>query len=528
MRYLFLISFLFLTSCTKFLQLTDDGYYDQIDASGKNKELKILFSNNINGETHPCGCRQHPLGGLVQVAGWMHKLRQDHPVLYVDTGDTFFISATIAESADKSTEHTTQALADALTKLKINLYVPGDQDFARGEDYLAKLLKKHDIQVVVSNFGNTRIQHKKWVNFKYGDHVIFFLGIISPQTFYASQAPELRDPQKALAESLAEIEKKYANEKNKKFILLSHSGIDYDEIIAEKFPQLDWIIGSHSQSFTNSPVTVGKTKLVQALSRNHYLGEITIPASAKQESKFELIEIADEKSQWLPDSKWKDWLTNYKSELEKIQMKEQGFFTSNNIVSKYSTYKSCKECHNKQSEFWESTAHALAYVTLVNAKAAHNSQCIDCHSLGFKKEEGFATTNQIFHTEKAPLTKQQNDKYLQEFTKLTAKLGSIRELSAEKRKKISQKWQQIDEKFEVAHNFANVQCLHCHTKGADHPFDVDPKTTVSMEQKCMNCHTKDQSPEWYEKDSKGLATTLNRTYFATVLKKVACPANDGE
>ena len=43
---------------------------------------------------------------------------------------------------------------------------------------------------------------------------------------------------------------------------------------------------------------------------------------------------------------------------------------------------------------------------------------------------------------------------------------------------------------------------------------------------CIKCHTQDQSPEWYYKDNKGIATTLNKKYFAKQLKKVACPKKD--
>ena len=93
------------------------------------------------------------------------------------------------------------------------------------------------------------------------------------------------------------------------------------------------------------------------------------------------------------------------------------------------------------------------------------------------------------------------------------------------RKKAAKKWFKLDEKYGVAHNYANVQCLNCHDKAKDHPFEMDttPKSKTSMASKCIKCHTSDQSPEWFHKDNKGIATTLNKKYFAKQLKKVACP-----
>ena len=78
-------------------------------------------------------------------------------------------------------------------------------------------------------------------------------------------------------------------------------------------------------------------------------------------------------------------------------------------------------------------------------------------------------------------------------------------------------------KEKLTHKFANVQCLNCHQQAPDHPFDISDNEKTSFESTCIKCHTSDQSPEWYEKDSKGLATSLNKEYFAKKLKEVSCP-----
>ena len=84
---------LLLSSCSLFISKVDEG--EAAKKSEKPANLSLVFSHNISGETHPCGCRNFPLGGLPQVAGLFHNLSENSEVFYVDTGDTFFPSSVI-------------------------------------------------------------------------------------------------------------------------------------------------------------------------------------------------------------------------------------------------------------------------------------------------------------------------------------------------------------------------------------------------------------------------------------------------
>jgi hypothetical protein len=82
----------------------------------------------------------------------------------------------------------------------------------------------------------------------------------------------------------------------------------------------------------------------------------------------------------------------------------------------------------------------------------------------------------------------------------------------------------FDKMYGVKNNFANVQCLNCHTQHDEHPFNSDmPQThdekTAQIKNKCLACHTSEQSPEWYGKDLK----TVNEKFVAKNFKKMSCP-----
>ena len=105
-------------------------------------------------------------------------------------------------------------------------------------------------------------------------------------------------------------------------------------------------------------------------------------------------------------------------------------------------------------------------------------------------------------------------------------------MASKKRKALSEKWLAIDKKFNVEHNFANVQCLNCHDQHMDHPFHISDGPTPSRSEKmakitkkCLSCHTSEQSPEWYKKNERGLYEGANDQKLKKMIKKVACPLN---
>lgn len=512
----------FLISCTQIVKTLEDDYYEVIDNKSNSEYLNLVFSHNINGEVHPCGCRNFPLGGMPQVAGELFSLREKTPVLYVDSGDALFPSTRIPDFLKESQIFTAKKIAESFDMNKLDFFLPGDQDFANGEDFLAEISLKHKFQFIISNIKKTtKIKHKKWAAKKFGEKTLVFLGVLDPSLLQQEHRSLFYSPQIAIAESIKEIKDQFGSLNNISLVLLSHSGMDTDKIYANEFKDIDWIIGSHSQAFTQMTVDVNKTKIVQVLSRNHFLGQIQVQASLKKEDTFKVIEIRDELQ-----NKWKEnpmisWLGNYKVEIDKIQLEEQKKMSGNDHseIKKAQTFQSCMECHQEQGQFWQKTSHSLAFITLDNAKSSNNPTCIGCHSLNYKSLKGFQNTDEIIDSKKDLKT------YWSEWEKEFKNIKSIRKLTDKKRFAYSKKWIALDKKFEVKHNFANVQCLHCHEKASDHPFEMTetvPKTK-DFKAKCVNCHTKDQSPEWYDKDSKGIATSLNSAYVAKMIKKIACP-----
>ncbi|WP_417335959.1 multiheme c-type cytochrome [Halobacteriovorax marinus] len=519
-----------LASCTNFINTIDEGEYNVTGI--KKDSFSIVFSHNINGETHPCGCRHHPLGGLPQVAGVLHDIQKNSDTLYIDSGDTFFASSSIPETLQKSLTFTAQNLAKGLGQLGLTYQLPGEQDLAMGWDFLKQLQEENKFTYLVSNATSSfPLKHEKLAILTKGPHRIFIIGLSDPSIFPGKFKGAFENPFLAINKIREEL-KKVGYKKDSPFhrlIAMTNSGIDVDTQIAKKFKELDWIIGSHSQSFTKFPVEEGKTKMVQVLSRNHYIGEIKIALkSDKSKDSFNIHETRDETAKLLSPNPYHEFLTKHKEQLSKIQVEEQNAMTVASFgVQKFNTANSCLECHQAQADHWQKTPHSIAYLTLIKAKEENNLACIKCHSLGQNSPHGFAKASDMVVFEEKDETKlaKLKESYMKELKESFLDFSSVRKLPPKSIENLSKKWRELDKRKGVTHNFANVQCLNCHDKHLEHPFstseeEASPKAKYeNMRNKCLNCHDPDQSPEWYQ------GTKLNENKFVDMMKKVGCPKN---
>lgn len=490
-----------------------------------NKNIELIFTHNVNGETHPCGCRHFPLGGLPQVAGALEESRQKNHLIYIDTGDMLFPSANLPENIKKSSSFTADNLLKAMDGMGLNYFVPGDQDFAKGFDFLKEVAQKAKFDFLIANLSDEKsIKHKRWVSYQKGPHRLFLTGLIEPTTLPYQFRALLNSPSEALGKVIEEMTKEGYDSKNEfhRLVLLSHSGMSADELLVKKYPQIDWVLGAHSQNFIRVPIPEGKTRLVQVLSRNHYLGKVTIDlAQSSSKDKYEIIEIRDEFKDKLKPNPWLSFIDKHKEELSKVQEEEQREHQLKLHGEKpIPTAKSCIDCHYEQKEKWQSTAHSLAMVTLINADAQNNGQCIGCHSVGFNSEKGF---NQFENMASQNLkVRGSTSEYWSAVKKEFSHIESVRKLTPKEINKNAKKWEALEDKHKVVVNYANVQCLNCHDTNSEHPFGKAP-ANGDMKKKCLSCHTQDQAPEWYIKQENGLPGDLDQNIFQEKLKFIACP-----
>jgi hypothetical protein len=100
----------------------------------------------------------------------------------------------------------------------------------------------------------------------------------------------------------------------------------------------------------------------------------------------------------------------------------------------------CARCHSAESEQWKTTAHSLAWETLVREHKDATPECIPCHSVGFREPGGF---QDAMHTP----------------------------------------------------DRVNVQCENCHGMGTTHSETWLARSEVG-ERTCRGCHNQERDPEF--------------------------------
>lgn len=525
-KYLLISLLVILTSCSYYIAKVDEG---SVSKAPHEQKLSLLFSHNISGETHPCGCRNFPLGGLPQVAGLFANISKDSELLYVDTGDTFFPSSVVPKSMYDSLTFAAQNLALGLEQVGLKYFVPGDQDFAMGVEFLQGIANTRKFEFLIANLKDpSLLKHKDFVVIERNKSKIFLVGLVDPEVFNGPHADYFLSPAAALPGIISDITKAGYDKGDNyhRLIVLSHAGVDPDEQLAKKFPNIDWIIGAHSQSFLRYSKDEGNVKMVQTLSKNHYVGDIKIDVnSKKQTDSYVLHEVRDELERNLNPNPLRSFIDDHKAKMNDLQIKEQtkmGMSESLNAqihqgVKKFKPAVSCLECHKPQTDFWQGTPHSIAYTTLLNVNEANNLSCIGCHSIGLNDPKGYTTQKNMVTFKNKPALN-----YWHEVKKLGVGIESVRKLSPSEIKNVSVKWLALDQKSGVKNNFANVQCLNCHAQGDSHPKETEPKLAIkdrefNIKNKCLSCHTQDQSPEWYDSGIK-----VNKK-FDESYQKMSCP-----
>ncbi|MEI6092689.1 MAG: hypothetical protein WCQ47_03285 [bacterium] len=198
-----------------------------------NKELNIIYTNDIEGSVDTCGCATDPGGGAVRRINW-YKKNNLFPTdtLYINGGNTLFAATNYMDYEIKYLKAGAQILADSMTKMNIDAFTPGEQDFKMGLDFFLSTTKK--LPIVLTNSGYDRFL-KELIIDKAG-YKIGIIGILSDKvlTKETVAALSIKDPIAILKDTIPNLKKKVdiivlilrSNEEELPSILKNANGVD--------------------------------------------------------------------------------------------------------------------------------------------------------------------------------------------------------------------------------------------------------------------------------------------------------------
>ena len=167
--------------------------------------------------------------------------------------------------------------------LNYDAWISGDQDFVEGPDFFL-----NNLLSLKMKFFNANITYKgeligdNYTRYNIGNISIGVTGTIN-ETFFRYLPPSVQkvfsfdNQKKSLLPVLQEMSTVCDFS-----ILLSHSGYRRDKELAVAYPEIDLIIGGHSQTLTKKEERIGKTMLVQAGENGYRVGVLSLNFSEKK------------------------------------------------------------------------------------------------------------------------------------------------------------------------------------------------------------------------------------------------------
>ena len=110
-------------------------------ATATSKQIRIVGTANVHGETDPCGWKKKPLGGLARKATIIDNLRSEgFDVLILDAGNLLFKKEILGPGTPTETgKMTAEIIITAFNDIGCHAFSPGSKDFAAGLKFVREM-----------------------------------------------------------------------------------------------------------------------------------------------------------------------------------------------------------------------------------------------------------------------------------------------------------------------------------------------------------------------------------------------------
>ncbi|NDC25093.1 MAG: hypothetical protein EBZ49_13345, partial [Proteobacteria bacterium] len=450
--------------------------------SAASDHIRIFYSANRQGEIEPCGCKTNQIGGLNRMAEKIMAASKSGDYLIVDSGDTFFSTPKLNENRKAQELLRARLIAKSYRQMGVAFTTPGDRDLAGGAAYYSELLAESGASAVSANWvaKDSTLRLSPYQIWSRDGLKILVTGLSAAEGVSPAIA-EMVEPRRAM-EGVLSVAKKEAVD----FVLvLSHLGKETDEKLAEQFPGL-FVFGAHSMDSLSEPIAIGNSFVLQPGTEGQQLGELQLE---KGKTGFLEHALHDLSKNFDQPNAVKSLMQEYYASLKQVGLQD-----SADLLPGKSSYVAnpfvCKNCHQKQFDFWASTKHSSAFLVLYAKKQHYDPQCIGCHSLGFNVPEGFSQLSSAILL--SPQKKKGFAEKLLEKTFSGDREGALdsSENPARYRRLHERYWKEVRKLLgnaPNAKNFLGVQCEHCHQSRANHVQNQSRGASGVSLESCQQC-----------------------------------------
>lgn len=222
--------------------------------------LTLLFTGTLLGKAEPCGCFTGDFGGIVRIASYVNRVREEVPnTVYVDLGDLFFESNDLDPFETRQFPLKARMMMETLESMGCDAWLPGDFDFAHGLPLLRELEAESGFPFLLANVvdaqsGESLFRRSAVV--EVGEWKIGMFGLVGRQLNEPATASDeetiqvgrrlaqrglrLLDPIETAQEVVGELQ-----EECDLIVALGHVGLEGSRELADEVPGIDVVLGAH-------------------------------------------------------------------------------------------------------------------------------------------------------------------------------------------------------------------------------------------------------------------------------------------
>ncbi|MFC1805550.1 multiheme c-type cytochrome [Planctomycetota bacterium] len=459
----------------------------------------LYFTCDIQGKLVPCACEEGPLGGVARIAGLVGQWSADRPDgILVDVGNATLLGHDDSETINRFA-------FEALDAMGCTVVNCGENEVALPRDQLESLAKDRKFHVVsaslIDSASGNNIFPSHHIEAR-GGVQIAFIGLVHNDMDVARIGKGLRllEPEDALRSTLASI-----GDQADLIVALAYLPADQIYELARKYPKVNVFLGGRAGATSAAYELVRKSVVAYLGDQGMSLGRIEAAFPQGQLPDVHAsIHLLDHKA---PEAEsMKDIVGRYRDAIPAKKLPGADFDPKMPCSSSYVASEVCRLCHIDDYYSWQATAHAGAYVTLLQKEKHKDAACLPCHVTGYTMPDGFADKlNQVKQAQAAAQKleleqalrgigaggkRQDLEKQLKELEAVD--LGAFAKLKGEEleKKKVG-----TERAFEA---LKNVGCECCHGGGRRHvavglkdrtaAAKVPYQRAVVSARSCSRCH----------------------------------------
>ena len=400
----------------------------------------IVGTADLKGKTSPCGCHI-PRGGFARMAAFLDSTRAgDAPVLFVDAGGSF-------PEVDGRTD-LAQYMLRSLAELRVDAVGVAPRDLRYGLAYLRDQVRRQSLPITCANLVDRAARTPVFPGSRIVDARGVRVGVFAligdrMDLGPAHDSLAVLDPENAAVREVAALRARGAQV----IVLLAQLGRVGGEDVVTAVPGIDAVILGHDIPVLEHGRQLGVAIGSYAGDQGQQLGVVTLALAANGRAADGTADVRvlgpEVREQPAMFASVKAFENAYNERMRDEQRHAQALAEADpdtDPVDHYVGAAVCARCHTPESEQWKTTAHSLAWETLVRERKDATPECIPCHSLGYREPGGFQNAA---HTP----------------------------------------------------GLVNVQCENCHGMGTLHSDTWLARSTIG-ERTCRGCHNQERDPEF--------------------------------